>query len=314
MTDTFLYVENVTKKYGDFLALDNFSCTIPSGVTGLLGPNGAGKTTFIRSLLGIHPFQSGRIQFLDYELPRDLLQVKDLIGYQPEVDTRIIKTSAIRYVMHMCRLAGLPRQAAIQRAFDTLHYVGLEDARYRDMTEFSQGMLQKVKLATALVHDPELLLLDEPTAGCDPQSREQILNLIYDLGLNYGKNIVISTHLLPDIEKNANFVVVLNKGRTVMEGSLEAVMKQKDDSVRLQVQVSGSTQKFANILEENGFSILSVDGDISCLAPPELVKTQNYSTVFKLAKTNNVDIRLLTPFRLRLEDVFIDIVDEGEEQ
>ena len=147
MTEQFLTVENVTKNYGSFVALDKFSCEIPTGVTGILGPNGAGKTTFIRSLLGIHPFQSGRIQFLNYELPRDLLTVKDMIGYQPEFKTLIHRVTAMKYVVHMCRLAGLPREAAKQRAFDTLHYVGLEEARYRPLETYSQGMLQKVKLA-----------------------------------------------------------------------------------------------------------------------------------------------------------------------
>ncbi|MHA2252127.1 MAG: ATP-binding cassette domain-containing protein [Candidatus Kariarchaeaceae archaeon] len=148
LTDQFLVVENVTKLFGNFKALDEFSCEIPSGVTGLLGPNGAGKTTFIRALLGIHPIVEGEMKFLDYSLPRDIIAVKDLIGYQPEVDTRLPKTTCSRYVTHMGRLAGLPREAAIQRSFDVLHYVGLEEARYRNMHTMSQGMCQKQLVVT----------------------------------------------------------------------------------------------------------------------------------------------------------------------
>lgn len=132
----------------------------------------------------------------------------------------------MKYVSHMATMAGLSRNIAKQRAFDTLHYVGLGEARYRDMNTFSQGMMQKVKLATALVHDPVLLILDEPTAGCDPSSRLQILALISDLGNNHGKNILISTHLLPDIERTASSVVVMNLGKSVIQGDLSSILQK----------------------------------------------------------------------------------------
>lgn len=307
LTEQFLKVENVTKAFGKFLALDSFSCEIPQGVTGLLGPNGAGKTTFIRALLGIHPIISGSIQFMDYTLPKDLLIVKDLIGYQPEVPTKINRITAMRYVVHSGRLAGLPHEAAKQRAFDTLHYVGLEEARYREMQTYSQGMLQKVKLATALVHDPVLLMLDEPTAGCDPDSREKILNLIFDLGKNYGKNILISTHLLPDIERSADYVVLLANGQLVMQGDLTEVLNRNAESYQLVIQVSKSPIKFSNILEQNGFSILEVGSEIKCI-PPKNLTNNNLVPIFKLAKENNLDIRKITPYKLNLEEVFLDAV------
>lgn len=306
----FIEVENVTKRYGDFVALDDFSCSIPSGVVGILGPNGAGKTTFIRSLLGIHPFQSGRIQFLDYELPHDLFEVKDLIGYQPEVKTLINRVTAMKYVVHMCRIAGLPREAAKQRAFDTLHYVGLEEARYRPLETYSQGMLQKVKLATALVHDPLLLVLDEPTAGCDPASREQILNLIYDLGHNHGKNLLISTHLLPDIERAADYIVLLSLGKLVMQGTLTDVLARNETSAKLVIRVSGNPQKFADILESQGYMIESVAAEIQCI-PKGDDGVNNLIPIFKLAKENNMDIRKITPYKLDLEEVFLDAVQEN---
>ncbi|MCY3414404.1 MAG: ABC transporter ATP-binding protein [Candidatus Heimdallarchaeota archaeon] len=309
MTDnnTILSIEKMVKEFGTFRALDEFSAEIPSGVTGLLGPNGAGKTTFIRCLLGIYPYSSGGMTFLNHKLPDDLLKVKDLFGYQPEVDTKIRSTTAARYVTHMGILAGLPRNVAKQRAFDTLHYVGLEEARYRDMNTFSQGMMQKVKLATALVHDPQLLILDEPTAGCDPQSHEQILDLIYDLGKNHGKNIIISTHLLPDIERTANYVVVMSQGKRVMQGTLNEILSREKGHEILQIRVSGDHEEFAEILTKAGFGINKVTESIITAT----AQGKTHQDVFNLAKNNNMYVRMISPFKDSLEDVFIEAVAQN---
>lgn len=299
----------MTKKFGDFTALDGFSANIPKGVTGLLGPNGAGKTTLIRSILGIHPFQSGTIRFQDYLLPRDIIKAKDQLGYQPEVNTTIRATTAARYIIHMGRLAGLPRSAAKQRAFDTLHYVGLEEARYRDMNDFSQGMMQKVKLAAALVHDPLLIILDEPTAGCDPQSHEQILNLIHDLGKNHGKNLLVSTHLLPDIERTADHVVVMNAGKNIVDGDLKDVMARRGTTESLEIRVSGNHDIFSRVLEREGLRVTSVsDAKITCLVEKS---AKIHLQIFKLAKENDMSVRMLSPYKQTLEDVFLEAVKNG---
>ena len=306
MGDSLFVVESMTKKFGEFLALDQFSCEIPSGVTGLLGPNGAGKTTFIRCLLGILSFDSGRVEFLEWSLPDDLLKIKDLIGYQPEVDTRMHRTSAMRYVTHFGRLAGLPREAAMHRAFDVLHYVGLEEARYRDMHTFSSGMLQRVKLATALVQDPLLLVLDEPTAGMDPQGREQMLQLIADLGKNHSKHILMSTHLLPDVERTSNYVVVISHGSRIIQGDLRTILERKGEQIPLIIRVSERPHQFAQILSDAGFDVTGAQDEITCL-----VNSQNeriYLDIFKLARENNMDVRMVSPYRQRLEDVFLELV------
>lgn len=306
-----LVIRELVKNYGSFPALDGFTCNIPKGITGLLGPNGAGKTTFIRAVLGILPFKSGSIEFLDYELPKDILAVKDKIGYQPEVDARIDKVSAMKYVTHMATMAGLPRKAAKQRAFDTLHYVGLEEARYRDMNKFSQGMMQKVKLATALVHDPVLLILDEPTAGCDPDSHEQILKLISDLGSTHGKNILISTHLLQDVEKTASSVVVMNLGKTVIQGDLRSILQKKDKIVNLQIRVNGGDiNKFAKLLQENDFEVTNVAETISCNIERE--DDKKYLSIFNIARNNGMNIRMMTAYQQSLEDVFIDEIAKNQ--
>jgi len=173
------------------------------------------------------------------------------------------------------------------------------------METFSQGMLQKAKLATALVHDPELLLLDEPTAGCDPESREQILKLIYDLGENYGKNIIISTHLLPDIEQNADYVVVISQGKTIMEGTLSEVMRPRGEQVLL-IRVSKKQKSFAKTLEDNGYNVLDVGTEISIQSKADF----QFSSIFKLAKASGLSIRKMSPYKERLEDVFVDAVTD----
>ncbi|MHA2104956.1 MAG: ABC transporter ATP-binding protein [Candidatus Hodarchaeales archaeon] len=309
MTDTLLSVENMTKTYGrSFVALDDFSCEIQKGVTGLLGPNGAGKTTFIRCLLGILPFDKGAIRFNNYVLPHDLLKVQDHFGYQPETETRMLKTSAMSYVTHIGNMAGLPRKDALHRAFDVLHYVGLEEARYRDMNTFSSGMLQRVKLAAALVQDPMILILDEPTAGMDPQGRKQMLTLIHDLGHNHEKNIIMSTHLLPDVEQTSDHVVVLSRGRTIKQGSLQTILTRKDGDISLIIRISGESNNFVTHLKDQGLNIEIDRDEIHCVMDKD--DQDIYKLIFKTARKTGVDIRTMSPYRQSLEDVFLELVHD----
>lgn len=307
-----LEAENVFKSYGNFKALDGFSCSIPKGIIGLLGPNGAGKTTFIKSLLGLHPFQSGAIELFDgeYKLPKDFLRVKDLIGYMPEKETKMKHISAFKYVELFGRISGLPNSVIKQRTFDVLHYVGLEEARYRNMETFSTGMIQRVKLATSLVHDPEIIILDEPTAGLDPPGREQMLALIKDLGFNHGKNIIMSTHLLPDVERFSNYVVVISQGKQVMQGDLHDLLAQKGESVTLKIQVNDKTVSYFKVLQNNGYNVeMDNETDINCKL--ENKNETNYINFFKFAKEIGVNIRLLSANKITLEDIFLDVVKEG---
>ncbi|OLS26707.1 MAG: putative ABC transporter ATP-binding protein YxlF [Candidatus Heimdallarchaeota archaeon LC_3] len=309
MTEALLTVENMTKTYGgSFVALNDFSCEIQTGVTGLLGPNGAGKTTFIRCLLGILPFDKGTIQFMDYFLPQDLSKVQDFFGYQPETETRMLKTSAMSYVTHIGKIAGLPRKDALHRGFDVLHYVGLEEARYRDMNTFSSGMLQRVKLAAALVQDPLLLILDEPTAGMDPQGRQQMLSLIDDLGHNHDKNIIMSTHLLPDVEQTSDNVVVLSRGRTIKQGSLKSILTRKDGDISLIIRISGDLNSFANNLSDQGLNIEIDRDEIHCIMNQDDQDT--HKMIFKIARKTGVDIRTMSPYRQSLEEVFLELVQD----
>lgn len=309
---TVLQAESVSKSFGHFKALDDFSCSIPHGTIGLLGPNGAGKTTFIKSLLGLHPFESGKIELFDgsYNLPKDFLRVKDLIGYMPEKETKMNHISAFKYVELFGRISGLPKSVIKQRTFDVLHYVGLEEARYRNMETFSTGMLQRVKLATAIVHDPEIIILDEPTAGLDPPGREQMLSLIKDLGQSHGKNIIMCTHLLPDVERLSDYVVVISQGKQVMQGDLHTLLARKGDSVTLRIQVSDKTPAYFNVLQNNGYEVeMAHETEIICYLKNH--KENSYVTFFKLAKELGINLRLLTANRISLEDIFLDAVNKG---
>ena len=245
-----------------------------------------------------------------YNLPKDFIKVKDLIGYMPEKETKMNHLSAFKYVEIFGRISGLPKSVIKQRTFDVLHYVGLEEARYRNMETFSTGMLQRVKLATALVHDPEIIILDEPTAGLDPPGREQMLNLIKDLGYTHNKNIIMCTHLLPDVERLSDYVVVISQGKQVMQGNLHSLLSRKGDSVTLKIQVSDNTPEYFSLLQEHGYEV-EMDGktDIQCFLRNN--SQEDYIQFFKLAKNIGLNIRLLSANRISLEDIFLDVINKN---
>src|SRR5215510_5023302 len=207
-----LELESVSVRYGRNQALRDVNVSFPKGAVGLLGPNGAGKTTMIKSLLGLLPPERGQMRVLGLDVRHAPLQIRRRIGYMPESDTHIPGMNAVSFVAFCAELAGLPRADAMQRAHEVLYYVGLGEARYRNVEQYSTGMKQRIKLAQALVHDPELLFLDEPTNGMDPKGREEMLDLILELPVKRGLSIILSTHLLPDVERVCDQVVVMHQG------------------------------------------------------------------------------------------------------
>lgn len=215
-------VMELTKRYGPVTALDAVSCTVMDGITGFLGANGAGKSTLIKILLGLVEPDAGAATVLGYDVARHGLRAREHIGYMPEHDCLPADTSAAEFVAHMAQLSGLPPRQAWIRAADTLRYVGLDEERYRPIGGYSTGMKQRVKFAVALVHDPRLLLLDEPTNGLDPAGREQMLELIHRTGRTQGMAILMATHLLADVERVCDHVLVLDGGRLARAGPLAA--------------------------------------------------------------------------------------------
>lgn len=219
MNDAVVKVRALTHDYGKVVALNSLDLEIPGGITGLVGANGAGKTTMLRILLGLlHP-TIGSAVVLGHDSEKEPLEVRSRVGYMPEGNCIPDDLTAAEFVAYTAQLAGLPRREAKRRASETLFLVGLAEERFRFLGDFSTGMKQRVKLAQALVHDPDLVLLDEPASGLDPKGREQMLALIRRLG-DLGLNIIMSSHVLSDIEQTCSWVVMLDGGRLLRSGPL----------------------------------------------------------------------------------------------
>src|SRR5262249_15623262 len=210
---------------------------LEEGRIGLLGPNGAGKSTLLKILLGLLTPSSGRGQVLGHELsPTNGADLRRAVGYMPEADALVPGLCGAEYVSLAGELYGMPRRQAQRRAHELLTALGLEEARYRHLEEYSTGMKQRIKLAQALVHDPPVLLLDEPTSGLDPAGRDAMLDLLASLGKDHGKSLLLSTHLLGDVERVCDRVVILHGGRVLRQGTVAELRTSRHDRYRLQIE------------------------------------------------------------------------------
>ncbi|GIG67461.1 ABC transporter ATP-binding protein [Phytomonospora endophytica] len=205
--------EELTKRYPRVTALDQLTVDVPEGVTGLVGANGAGKSTLIKILLGLSPATEGKARVLGLDVATEGATIRERVGYMPEHDCLPPDVSATEFVMHMARMSGLPSTAARERTADTLRHVGLYEERYRPIGGYSTGMKQRVKLAQALVHDPRLVLLDEPTNGLDPVGRDEMLDLIRRIHTDFGISVFVTSHLLGELERTCDHVVVVDGGK-----------------------------------------------------------------------------------------------------
>jgi ABC-2 type transport system ATP-binding protein len=207
-----IVTDSLTRTFGPVTALSQLTVEMPTGVVGLVGANGAGKSTLIKILLGLLPPTSGRAEILGMDCNTDGLQIRQLVGYMPESDCLPPDVSATEFVVHLARMSGLPSAVARERTADTLRHVGLYEERYRPIGGYSTGMKQRVKLAQALVHDPKLVLLDEPTNGLDPAGRDEMLGLIQRIGSEFSISVVVTSHLLGELERIADHIVVIEGG------------------------------------------------------------------------------------------------------
>src|SRR5262245_4008408 len=244
MTEAILALQGLSKHYGAIRALDGLTLEVPPGPTGLLGPNGAGKSTLIKLLLGQLEPSGGKARIAGFDPTNgpERLALRRRVGYMPESDCLIPRMNGVELVTALGRLTGMTARDAITRAHEVLDYVGIEEARYRGLDEYSTGMKQRLKLAQALVHDPELLLLDEPTNGLDPKGRKHMLELVHDLGHAQGKSLLLCSHLLPDVERTCERVVVIHKGRIQSSGSIEELTRS--DGSWVEVEVDGDIAAF----------------------------------------------------------------------
>ncbi len=309
MTDSspVVSLDNVTVEYGRLRALDGVTTTFTAGAVGLLGPNGAGKSTMIKSLLGFVVPAAGQMRVLGLDVAASPIEIRARIGYMPESDGYIPGLNAVEFVSYCGQLAGLPAVDATQRAHEVLYYVGLGEARYRKVETYSTGMKQRIKLAQALVHDPDLLFLDEPTNGMDPKGRDDMLELVRDLAHNKGVNLILSSHVLPDVEYTCDHVVVMDKGRIAASGPIEALKQPRGRVYELRVKTPGELEDFFECLRAAGLDCHSTDEDIVRVFVPG---TGGARQVFALAAAHGVQVRHLRPSVPTLEDVFAHAVGE----
>ena len=302
----------LTKRYGSVVALDAVDLAVPRAAVGLLGPNGAGKSTLLKILLGLTGPTSGRATVLGRDAIDAGAEVRRLVGYMPETDTLPNGTTAADFVSHMAEMSGLPQRGARQRAADVLYHVGLDEERYRLMGGFSTGMRQRVKLAQAIVHDPELVFLDEPTNGLDPMGREEMLVLIERIHRRLGILVVLSSHILDDVERVCDYVVVLDHGRAVASQPLRA---QIDDNADLHVRVDGDPEAFLRALQQRG--IMARPAGIEFLSDELIVSRDGDATldaIRDVSALTGAPLRLLRPAARSLEDLYVDSVGSTAER
>jgi ABC-2 type transport system ATP-binding protein len=294
-------LDGVTVLYGAQRALQDVTATFAAGAVGLLGPNGAGKSTLIKALLGFVVPDKGRMRVLGLDVAAQPLGIRARVGYMPENDAHIPGMNAVTFVAYCGELSGLPPADAMQRAHEVLFYVGLGEARYRAVETYSTGMKQRIKLAQSLVHDPDLVFLDEPTNGMDPKGRDEMLELVRDLSHNKGVNVIVSSHLLPDVEYTCDDVVVMDKGRIATQGPIAALKQPRGQVFELRVKAPEGTEWFVERLRAAGLDCNATDEDVMRVFVPG---DAGASELFALAAASQVQVRHLRPSVPTLEDVF----------
>lgn len=300
-----IQVNNLHFQYGDVNALQGVDMNLTGGAVGLLGPNGAGKSTLIRILLGFLKPDKGEGKVLGYDILKDQALLRRKIGYMPENDCLIPEMDAVAFTAYLGTLSGMPKQEAMKRAHEVLFYVGLEESRYRNLETYSSGMKQRLKLAQALVHDPELIFLDEPTSGLDPQGRVDILELIKDISGNKNIQVLISSHILADIESICSYVVILDRGKTAAEGSIQE-LKRVEYSL-YEIKILDNEKAFLQRLGEMGSKIEKTeDNVIKVFIPPE----KQAREIFRFAAEEGTQIRHFVRSETSLEDLFAKTVGE----
>ena len=305
MTESLISLQNIVKDYRKMRALDGVDLEIKPGITGLLGPNGAGKSTLIKVLLGLVRVNGGSGTVLGHRLGREGRSIRSKVGYMPEDDCYIPGMTGVEVVQFSACLAGLPPVEALRRSHEILDFCGMQQERYRTIETFSTGMRQKAKFAAAIVHDPEFLIFDEPTSGLDPEERESLLNRILILSRQAGKSVIISTHILPDVQSICDHVLILSNGKIRLSESLEVLNRPSAPTIA--VKTLGDHREFIKTIEGEGTTtsledgLLIVNGDA-----PNLV-----DQIWRVANSTNTTIQSLKPAQNSLEEIFMQTVKEA---
>jgi ABC-2 type transport system ATP-binding protein len=300
-------LHQLSVSFGRRPILKNLRGDLRGRAIGLLGPNGAGKTTLIHTLLGFHPPTTGTAQIFGYDILDEAKQIRSLVGYMPERDAFIAKMSAVHFVRLMAELSGLPSEAALERAHEALFYVGLGEARYRRLETYSLGMKQLAKLAQAIVHGPKLIFLDEPTNGLDPPARLRMIKLIREIRDSGQAHIVLSSHLLLDVEECCDEILILRDGKIAVYCNLEE--ERKSNRKFLMLETRGDQTKFVQAVAKLGCEYATTGDHRLKLVLQEGVDVRD---LYKLAAQEQVQIRRLSYKRDSLEDIFLKAMENGD--
>jgi len=292
---------SLTKVFGEVHAVDDLSVSIPEGAIGLVGPNGAGKTTFLRLLLSLIRPTAGRAKVLGRDVEEGV-PVRERIGYMPEHDCLIPDMTGVGLVTYMGRVSGLDANTAMSRAHDVLQFVGVEEERYRKIAEYSTGMKQKVKLAQSMVHDPRLYIFDEPTTGLDPRGRTEMLDLVRMIAKSPGRNMILSSHLLPDVETICRYVVIMDGGQQIAAGEISRLLSGAAD--RLRIDVRGDRDAFVQRLTEAGFEAERSKAGVRVNRRPGVE-----AAAFQAARALGAEVRYMGAEIRSLEELFLELVD-----
>ena len=300
-------LQNLEVKLGGRTILDRLNGSLSGRCIGLLGPNGSGKSTLINTLLGFYPPSAGTARVFGEDIKGKIKQLRAMIGYMPESDAFIADMTGVRFVRYMAELAGLPAREAMERAHEAFFYVGLGEARYRKVGTYSLGMKQLAKLAQALAHGPRLILLDEPTNGLDPEARQRMLQLVRDIRDTGKVHVVISSHLLHDIEECCDQVLILNKGRIAALCNLEEERKANLKFLELEVN---NENGFVHAIHELGCECASFGNGRLKIVLPENIQVRK---IYELAAEHTVQIRRMNYRRDSLEDIFLKAMEGRQE-
>ena len=293
---TLLEAKALTKHYGNTIALDSVDFEVQDGITGLLGPNGAGKSTAIKLFLGLLKPTAGSAEVMG-EKPYESVEIRSRLGYMPEHDCLPTSITASEFLTHMAQVSGLPPAYARTRAADILRHVGLEEERYRPIGQYSTGMKQRVKLAQSLAHDPIIVLLDEPTAGLDPGGREDMLRLIRRTGREFGISIVLSSHLMGDVESTCDRIIVLDGGHVTEQGPVSRFTQETETIL---IDVDDNREELVTALATRGI-IATVDGNSLAV---ELENEVQYDQIRDALVETGARLRRMAPRRHQLADIF----------
>jgi ABC-2 type transport system ATP-binding protein len=300
-------LDGVEVRLANRIVLNNLTGELRGQAIGLLGPNGAGKSTLINTLLGFHVPSKGKARVFGLDSHKDRAQIRGGVGYMPENDSFIGNMSGVRFVRYMAELAGLPPGVALERAHEALFYVGLGEVRYRKVNSYSLGMKQLVKLAQALAHGPKLLILDEPTNGLDPVARQRMIQLIKDIRKEGSIRLLISSHLLRDIDETCDEVLILKNGRIVSLCNIEE--ERRSNRSFMELETVGATERFSASIRGLGCECATFSGGRIKLVIPDHIEARD---LYVIASEQQVQIRRMNQRRDSLGDIFLRAMDNDQ--